>query len=259
MRRRIMIVDPYASSSEYVDYMTDHLGIDFELLICSNGEECYRRLFDFDPDFIYINMTIRDVAPMTLLQDLRFISAPKVIIIGTDSDDTYYTYQLRSLNVQRVLISPYSMEEVGRQLYEIATFSYAVNGGYSSEALDYILLRLGIKCSGVKYECIRYAVELKCQNAKISIMKELYPALAKRVNGTINSVEKGLRDAIRYTTANTNQQRKNEIWAAFFPYAENKDTLSNDEFISRLALAVKHNERPRISMEDFLSKYSRTI
>ena len=255
MRRRIMLVDPTAASKVYSDFMMDHLGVDFDIMTCSTGYECLIDLFCFDPDFIFINMTLRDMDPLMLVTDIHAIRGKTPLIIGTDPEDTHYIKQLASLNIRCALITPYSLEEIGRQICELATFAYPINGSYAIEFLDYILLRLGFKCCGPKYESICHAVKLKSENPNITAMKELYPALAEKVGGTVNSVEKGIRDAIRIAR----DESVENIWAAFFPSLKSDSNLTNEEFINRLVLALRYHERPRISMEEFLSKRSNVI
>jgi hypothetical protein len=255
MRRRIMLVDPAATSKVYEDFMKAHLGVDFDICVCKRGNDCIKDLYHFNPDFIYINMMLEDMDPLMLIHDIHALKGKTAIIIGANPEDTYYIRQLESLNIHCALIAPYSLEEVGRQLCELATFAYPTSDAYTTEFMDYILLRLGIKCCVPKYESIVLAVKLKLQNPNIAAMKELYPALADKVNGTTTSVEKGIRDAIRIAR----EEEGNTLWKQFFPNLKDGENLHNEEFINRLALALKHYERPRISMQEFLSKRSATF
>lgn len=255
MKRRIMFVDPIAESNEYYKFMMKYLGKDFDICVCTSGKECKNEVYLFNPDFIYISSHLKDENPISLLQDIRIFRGRTAAIIGVDPDTTYYIRQLRDLNVYRALIAPYSLEEIGRQVCEIATFAYPLDNDYIIEVLDYILLRLGVKCCGSKYECICYAVQLKLKDSMIAAMKELYPALAKRVNGTIDSVEKGMRDAIR-TARNASES---DYWNVIFPNNKASGGLTNEDFINRLVIAVRHNQRPSISEEEFLSGQSQII
>lgn len=256
MKRRILLVDPLAIERAYSEFMFEHLGDAFDICVCSSGLECLANISIFDPDFVYISMHLSDVDPLGLIFEIRTILGQTPIIIGTDVEKTLYIRQLTSLNVVRVLIEPYGLEEIGRQLCEIATYAYPKDDDYIIEALDYILLRLGFKCCGAKYECIKHAVLMKIENPQILAIKELYPALAEIVNGTNESVEKGFRDAIR-----TARVKRNEgIWRAMFSRLDNREVpLPTDEFICRMVLAVRYSERPRLSMEEFLSEKSSII
>jgi len=256
MRRRIMLVDRLANEDSYCNFMEEHLGVDFDLSFCRTKAEFYENIVSFAPDFVYVNMmSTKDMDPLALLHDIGNINGPTAIIIGTDPDDTYYIRQIYALNVICVMVAPFSIEELGRQLCEIATFAIPFGGVYSINTLDSILIRLGFKCSVQKYECFQYAVDLRLKNPAMAVMKELYPALAKKVNGTAGSVEKSFRDAIRCAR----EVGEPGLWSAFFPYLKKHETLSNDEFLNRVTLAVMRNERPHISMEEFLSKKKSTF
>lgn len=97
-----------------------------------------------------------------------------------------------------------------------------------------ILIELRIPPALMGYHCLAEAVCMFYQNPRISLTKELYPEVGKKVepNQSREQVEKN----IRYAIDTAWEQRNHELWDRYFP-GDQRPT--NHQFISKLAEILK--------------------
>jgi hypothetical protein len=245
LRRRILLVDPDAGTESFRQMMDEYLGYDFELAYCSSGHYFLADLLGFSPDLLYINMKIKDVCGFQLLQDKTLSGNLAPVVVGGDSDHTYYQSELMDFNVVKIIKCPFTLQEVIEQLRLAATGLLLSPDGYFRTDLDYILLRLGFNASSGGYGDVCKGVLIKYHDMGARMTKELYPAIAKETNATISKIEKGMRDAIRQGR----DAAKGDIWLSFFPALNKDENPSNEEFLCRIALALVQRSRPRPSEE----------
>ena len=113
--------------------------------------------------------------------------------------------------------------------------------------MEYMLLRLGFKADNAAYKFTKYAIleRFKCENSCLT--KVIYPQIAKQNNGSSDYAEKAIRNGICHAKAAGDP----DLWRAFFPALELQKSPTNDEFIRRIAMALRHREKVKKARPDF--------
>jgi len=243
--RRILIADPSVKDTAYV---REKLRDRFEVAFCVDGREFHGMMRQFDPDLLLLDLRLPNADGLTLLRDIRVVGNMIPIIVTSAYLQDYILAALTNLNVAAVLQKPWKLDKL---LDEIRHLGPEQLPEQSVETeLDYILSRLGYKVGNgrYRYTCKAILERYACEDC--SLTKELYPKIATLVSGGKGYVEKAIREGIRYAKSVGDP----ELWQAFFPAVKPNEYPKNEEFISRIAIALRHRERPRKAENILLEK-----
>lgn len=127
---------------------------------------------------------------------------------------------------------PYSVDYLLKRMSLLARH---LNGCDPLYIATILLMELGVSTKHDGFEYLRRAIVIRFENPYLSIMKDIYPAVARQSAPSVSEsqVERSIRNAIRMAFRCTSE----ESWAHYFPAGlNNKIALpSNAEFITRLA------------------------
>ena len=245
--RRVLIADPSVKDEVYIK---EKLKDVFEVAFCSDGREFYSMMSQFDPDLLLLDLRLPNAEGLTLLRDIRAVGNMIPIIVTSAYLQDYIMAALANLQVCAVLQSPWKIDKILDAICQFGETQQLDDQRPIDVELDYILIRLGYKVGSKRYQYARQAVleRYACEN--ISMTKELYPMLEKIISGGGGCAEKAIRDGVRYAMGVGDR----ELWQSFFPALKKNELPKNEEFISRIAIALRHRERPRKGNCGFLEK-----
>jgi len=243
---RILIADPSVQDREYVrNRLEDRFLVDF----CYDGRNLLDDIRRFDPDLLFMDLRLPNADGLNLLRDIRDTGNTIPIIVSTSCLQDSIFPRLMQLKVAMVLVKPWRLDELLNGIRQISLSDLANRSSSPEDELEYILLRLGFKAGNNRYGYIRLAVleRYKCSGTTLS--KGVYPAVAASFNTGTDSVEKAIRDGIRYAKTAGNAA----LWQSYFPALRPGKCPTNEEFINRMAIAIRtrerHDERMEISMK----------
>lgn len=240
--QRILIADSSSQKPNGYINSKEVQNKNFEVILCQNGLDFHRMVMAFDPDLIFLDAHMCNTDALKLLADLRLTGnmVPVVVLVETLQD--VILKQLFLLDVVAILQKPFTMDDVKQQIEMVMNVTRWQAKWSVNLELDYILFRLGFKAGCKKLARVRAGVlEEYHAVTDISLTKELYPAVAKTTGGNATNVEKAIRDGIRIARVTGDP----DLWQAFFPSLKKGEYPTNEEFLSRLAIALKQRERPR--------------
>ena len=235
---RILIADASVKDTQCIQAkFKDQL----EIAFCTDGRDFHTMIYEFDPDILFLDLNLPHVDSLNLLRDMRLAGNMIPVAIATGHMDDSVSSALYRLSVCRAILKPWTADTLFRTIQELVEDMQNSIQLNIEDDLDYILLRLGFKAGFIRYEYIRCAVLERYKRGNVSLTKEIYPAVASIVAGGSGYVEKGIRDGIRYARLNG----ASDLWLSFFPALKSNKRPSNEEFLGRIAIALRKRERPR--------------
>jgi len=228
---KLLIAD---ASEEFTVELTEALKNHCHVLVCSDGENALRLLRSERPQVLITDTMLPGLDGITMLQTaLREKILPQVLAITTHRS-TYILNALQQLGVSYVMCKPCKTSAVAERAIDLMeqAGSSAFQGDLRCTVTQTLLaLRMSPKQRG--YDCTREALLCLVNDRRLSMTKELYPAVAERCSGNAKQVEKAIRDAI--TQAWKTQDR--EVWLRYFkPCADGTiPKPSNAAFLTRMA------------------------
>jgi two-component system response regulator (stage 0 sporulation protein A) len=111
------------------------------------------------------------------------------------------------------------------------------------DVISEIFVEIGMPCHIVGYRYSVYAVKLVVENSDIinAVVKELYPAVAKKFGTTASRVERGIRHSVECTWDRSDIDVIEKYFGNTVSLTKCKPT--NSEFIARIANIVRRRIR----------------
>lgn len=224
--KKLLIIDP---NDIFVESLTALLHRQYTIRSCADGVVALGLLHSFQPDCLIINLSMRGMDGITVLQQSSYV--PPVVLAITSVLTPFVLQAAKDAGAGFILQPPCSAEAVARHLFNMIRISalpqkYPDPQDVTREHLR--ILGFPENRSGFLHLCV--GIPLYAQDPQQSLTKELYPAIAS-ICGNDNGDQ--VEIAIRRSVSNAWNSRKHAVWESYFPGIQK--CPSNSMFISTLA------------------------
>jgi len=235
--KRILIAD---SSRMFADGLAKQLKQDYMLKLCYDGKHILRNIREFEPDIIFIDLSLSACDVITVLHTVRSSGSAAQIVAISVNTSIQVQQILVGIGVVRIFPRPCALENVVSFLHRIASDLPDLSLWRAETEIDSILLYMGFQCGRSRYNCIYNAILLKYCGRGGDSVKYLYSEVRKLCGKkSIEVVEKAIRDAIRHAWEHGDP----DVWNMYFPTCDKDGCPSNEVFVGRIVLALKNCER----------------
>jgi len=232
-RQNILVAD---NSEEFREAICAFLERDFVVTACDNGSTALELLQAAPPDGLVLDLMLPGTDGISLLRRLRQAypeDRPWPVILALTRFVSPYVYAAsEELDIRYMMLKPCSAETVADHMVSLCKKPEVPEEPLDNPRITVsnLLRTVGIPAKRAGYGFLREAILLKMQDPRQSMMKEIYPAVGKSGNATVNQVERNIRSAIEAAWLN----HESPLWQELFPeYRLTRPT--NAEFIARLA------------------------
>lgn len=235
--KRILIAD---ESRAFADGVAKQLKYDYMLKLCYDGKDVLRYAMEFDPDIIFIDLSLSNCDMIKVLHTLRTSGCMAQIVAISVNTSIQVQQILAGFGVLRVFPRPCAVENVVSFLHRIGSGLPDLSMWCAETEIDSTLLYIGFQCGRSRYNCIYNAILLKYYGRGGDSVKYLYSEVRKLCGKkSIEVVEKAIRDAIRHAW----DHGDHEVWDLYFPTCRKEGCPSNEVFVERIAMALRNRER----------------
>ena len=235
--KRILIAD---ASRVFADGLSNQLKQDYLLKVCYDGKHILRSIRDFDPDIIFIDLSLPNCDVLNILHTVRTSGSIAQFVAISDITSLHVQQILAGIGVIRIFPKPCAIGSVVSFLHRIASDLPDLSIWCAETEVDNVLLNIGFQCGRSRYTCIYHAILLKYYNKSGDSVKYLYSEVRKLCGKkSIEVVEKAIRDAIRHAWKHGDI----DVWRMYFPMCDREGCPSNEVFIDRISLALRNCER----------------
>lgn len=225
---RLLIAD----SNEIFLYTAKRtLEADFEIQTCQDGETALELLSSFQPTALILGLSLPFKDGLTVLRETPY--CPPVIIATTVNTSPYVENTCYELGVGYLMISP-CMNALQVQLVCM------VNDYQKSQSKPDLWAQtkmhlhiMSVPNHRIGYKQLLDAIPLYCKDPTQCLELVLYAEVARLHNGSVQSVEKAMREAIKQAWL----QRDKLVWSKYFP--NQKECPSNKKFFEAMANFIK--------------------
>ena len=244
--KRLLIAD---ATGTFGKYIAKQLNNEFITKICNDGDRALELIRKFDPDIFLIDLQLPGTDGLSVLRAMHAAGLDTKVVAITGLSDDYICAELTRLQVANVYLKPCLLGAVVSCIREVAkTENSQREDSCIENELDWILLDLNFQMGCGRYQVVHAAVLFLYDHPYCSMTKCLYPALAKRFNGTAKQTEKAIRDAIKNAWKNGSRP----MWYLYFqPGAIEDDNScpSNEVFLARIANVLLQKKRLKKPLE----------
>lgn len=199
-------------------------------------------LRSFRPDVMVLDLMLPGLDGITLLQSAAKENFKPIVLAVTRFSSQYVIDAAARLGVGYLMMKPCESKSAYNRLMELTEqLEPPLFAQPDQRALiTNLLLSLGVPTKRMGYGFLREAVVRMIHDPRQSMMKELYPSVAKLFNATTMQVERDIRGAIEAAWLH----RDNLSWQQLFPpKTDGPNTRpTNATFISRLADSIISNQ-----------------
>ncbi|MBQ8358297.1 MAG: response regulator [Oscillospiraceae bacterium] len=219
---KLLIAD---ESEPFAEALTAELRAEFDIRNCQDGETALEMLFSFRPDVLILNLMLPYKDGLTVLQ--QSAHRPRVMIAITPYLSDYIQQRAADLGVQYIMRTP-AVSALRIRLMDMLASAEPKADLSAQAAVHLHILNFHTHLDGYRQLCV--GVPIFAKNPGMLLSKELYPAIAARLDATDpRTVEHSIRKSI----ADAWNRRDLVAWEKYFPGSHTP--LTNKEFISRLA------------------------
>ena len=239
--RKILVAD---SQRSICDALERTLRSEFSVRSCRDGQTALELLSSFQPDILVIDLSLPVVDGLQVISTVRLAEMDIRILATAINDSVYIRKSLQQMRVDHMCLKPCHIDSFLCSIRQLVLHSDSAQLVPESEA-DHILIKLGFRMGYGMYKNTHTAIMMKYYGSTGTLMKELYPAIADSIRGSVSQVEKSIRDAIHraYKSGNT------AVWKLIFGDAVEHQCPSNELFITRIAHILQSREQIRTANE----------
>lgn len=238
--QKVLVAD---ASLEFCGALSDLLGGAYEMRICHDGLEAEKLLQTFQPDVLVLDLTLPQVDGIAVLKMAVSAVRRPAILVTARFLSPYIEQAVNALSVDYLMAKPCDIRAVADHIHDLAGRggSLSVRRFDPAVSMSNMLLNLNVSTKRKGFRCLETAVALYMKDPGQSVTKMLYPAVAKQVGGSKDSVERAIRSSIHAAW----QQRDDKIWQLYFAPARNGSVPrpTNRVFIATLAECLKRNHQ----------------
>ena len=233
---RVLIAD---TAEAFTDDVCKQLKDDFAIKACRDGHKLLEICYEFDPDILVLNLMLPGLDGITAIRTLRDAGNDVAVIALLRFAGDYVLSQLAALDVKYVLTKPCAASLAVSHIRQLSLLLMQpdVKPWCLENEVEWILLSLGFRMGKSKFWIVCQTVLYKYRHMNSTVMKEIYPYVARHRGSNVAQVEKAIRTAIAEAFA----QGDREIWRMYFPYTQKCPT--NEEFLFRIAGSLMQKAR----------------
>jgi DNA-binding response OmpR family regulator len=239
-----------ACEDEYITKgIQNSLDENYAVECCGTAQWALQLFNSFQPDVVLVTNGLPDMDPIDFVRIIRSTDEHFAITLLTTVSSPTIVRQVQAMKIDSMHIKPCKPSYLAAHIQSLAlALQKPDSSDWTAEDALFILLSdLGF-CPGTEryYHACR-TVLAKYYGGEDMLMKNVYLEVAKKYNGSMEQIEKGLRDAIRAAWDNGNKH----IWKLYFRPRNGQEPIrpKNDEFVARIALGLKRRERYKLPVE----------
>jgi CheY-like chemotaxis protein len=232
--QRIILAD---ESEDFRLALTELLEDRYEVVCCADGTEALEQLRAEKTDLIVLDLTIPGLDGMGLLKIIRHEGLAAAVIVTGRLFSDYTAEVLNRCRVDYAVQKPCSMKSLAERIDELCgNLAEAECTFVPADAVEGILLSLGMPKHRLGFRYVRELILMTCQNPDLQITKTAYPEVAKRHGSTSESVEKAVRVVIHAAW----DSRNDTAWRRYFPVSPKGQIPrpTNAEFVACIASEI---------------------
>jgi two-component system, LytTR family, response regulator len=112
-RIRALVVDPDPLARQWLRCLLDR-SPDFEVAgVCSEGREAIAAIRRLQPDLVFLEARLHDIAPLAVLEEAGGVASPCVVCVGSDPHDALKAFEAGALDF---LLKPIGSARAARAL-----------------------------------------------------------------------------------------------------------------------------------------------
>lgn len=245
-KKKLLIAD---CTEEFTAGLVSRLQGMFRIRTCSDGAKALALIREDCPDVLLLDLMLPGMDGLSILRCAADAGRRPAVLAVTRFVSDYMLEALSQLGVGYVMRKPCDLAATAQRIMDLAAQSREplICAPDPRTAADNLLLSLGVRTKLKGYAELREAIPMMAEDPRLSLTKELYPALGKRCRATGVQVERAIRGAIQSAW----EQRDEQVWRVYFRAAADGHVPrpTNGAFISRLAECLREEpwEMPRKS------------
>lgn len=196
---------------------------------CKDGKRVLELIKQTQPDILVLDLALSGFDGLSILRALSHTTYKPKVLATTYHVSEYIVKELEGLSVDYIILKPSTVCAAMSHINAMITECEHSEDADEFLKLDRFLQDLGFDRSKSGYDCVRYALYCVHYQGLTMMTKEIYPAVAKACGGTVERVEKAIRDAIRDAW----KCRHSTFWQLHFPMKQSgkKSYPSNARFL----------------------------
>lgn len=229
--KKLLIAD---SDPTLYTALSNTSGRDYSITYCASGSEALSALHASPYDLVVLQLMLPELDGITLLETLASEEISPHVLALSPLLGEYVLSTVQELEVAYLLRTPCTLECLTARIRDL--LSYPLLSGVAPSDARFVCRRLsdlGFQPGTHGYEDLLTAILLAADLVQPSITKELYPAVANRMNTSASNVE----HSIRLLLERLWPQRNKADWAALFPGKSTRPT--NTQLILRLSTELQ--------------------
>lgn len=237
-------------NKEHMRILAEHInrmGIFKECVFAEDGQTTLKLTSKLKPDLLICSMFLPDIDGLGIAYRVRQSLPNTAIIMSSSVDNDFVTHSSFTNGADMVLVQPCEYNVFSNSINSLLKNRSLLKGSViKSESfkkriftditreIQHIGISAGIK--GFKY--VRYAIYIYILSDKIPrVMKDIYPAVAKKFGTTISCVERDIRHALESAWIRGSISYIDEVFG--FTVDADKGKPTNSAFIATVAERVK--------------------
>lgn len=230
--KKLLIAD---TGEEFAAALREALQAHYCVEVCRDGATAFDLLKTFCPDVLILDLLLPGIDGITLLRKPEIADSGMTVMVVTSYAGNHMTDVLERLNVGYVMLKPCAVDAVVQRLADLMLESMPAADADRplQRSVEEMLHRLSVPVHQRGYACLREVLMEELRNPGQQVTKTLYPAVAKKCNGSLKQVERAIRCVILKAWA----QRDEAVWQELFPAKRGvpAECPTNKAFIAAVA------------------------
>ena len=233
---KLQIVD---SSESFCKAVMKLLPDTFEVDYYTTGEGAATRICSFRPDILVLSASLPGDDGFHILRMAQRAGVHPMVLMIVPMITDYVKAQALELKVDYAMCMPCNMQTAVMHILSFRDRLVGEKRSVEAFARSF-LMDLNFRSNLCGYQYLLTALSLLWKDPQQPLSKELYPAVAKRYNGTWQQIERGIRASIKAAWEN----REGEAWMLYFPHQKTKP--SNSQFLARGVACLQELMREKV-------------
>lgn len=214
----------------------------FDVYICKDADVLLDWLRNDPPDILILNLMMAGTDGLGLLQTMKRIGIWPQILPLTVFESPYVNHALQQLQISYLMKKPCRPQQIAARVHDLLCQAQGMpSKDILRNEIQQMLLRLGIRVYSSGGMCLQEAMLIHYQKPGLSMMKELYPAVAQACGGSEERVERAIRECIQRGW----KDRDESFWRLYFPVGRDGKVRhpSNSEFLQIMTAYLHQSHR----------------
>lgn len=240
-RQTVLLAD---TSAEFCDSLARLLAADFQVYTCRDGVQVLAMLEKCNPDVLVTDLALPGVDGLSLLRTAAAMTKRPAMLATTCYQTNFIQEILAQIGVDYMMLKPCNLQSLAERIRDLSRCDMDTPSlPREHNALNSILLALGLQAGRVGYTYLEIIIELYRRDPSRSLTKDLYPEAGRGKGANGVAVERSVRNAIEKAWL----KRDELVWRQYFPSARfgTVSKPTNRAFIATVAAVLEMQERKR--------------